>query len=383
MNRKKISFWTIFILLVSLLFWYTLVFAWNSLKIEFKSSNNIFLDSIDLNKTQVVLNSKSSEKDIAIIWDCWLTHRLITKKDYLYWYELRFLDKNCSKSKINVEFKVWDNSIKTTFNSNTNYSLYSDFLDYSDNFLKSNINNISKWIASLNSYKQYNPVVHKNLYDYKSKNRRLEELNYMYKFLSNILDKRSNKYIIPLKNWKISTISSKLPNAWRPYRESYTDWIHEWWDFDGNLWDTVYSIDDWIIVRVVDGFYFSDLDKIEKSNNLTSLDKKQNLDILRWKQVWVKTMKWDLAFYSHLDSVFWDISVGDTVMKWQPLGTIWITGVPDKNYNDYHLHIEVRKNPYTLNKAWNYNYDDYMSWDWYFKWKSEEYILENQNNIFE
>ncbi len=383
MNRKTISLWAAFVSITSLLFWYTLVFAWNSLKVEFKSSDNIFLDSIDLNKAQVILSSRSDEKDIKVTWDCWLTYRLVTKKDYLYWYELRFLDKNCDKSKLNVEFNVWDNSVKTSFDVNTNYSLYSKFLDYWDNYLKNNINNISKWIEALKWYQKYDSSIHKNPYDYNSKNRRLEELKYMQGFLINILEKRAKKYSIPLKNWEISTLSSKLPNAWRPYRESYTDWIHEWWDFDGSIWDTVYSIDDWIIVRVVDSFYFSDLDKIKRSDNLTDLEKKQNLDILRWKQVWLKTMKWDLAFYSHLDSVFWDISVWDTVMKWQPLGTIWITWVPDKNYSDYHLHIEVRENPYSPKMAWKYDYNDYMSWDWYFKWKSEEYILENQNKIFE
>jgi len=52
----------------------------------------------------------------------------------------------------------------------------------------------------------------------------------------------------------------------------------------------VIAIDDGIILRVVDGFLFEDLQKI-KRENLSHLDKLVNLDILRGNQVWLKTNK--------------------------------------------------------------------------------------------
>jgi hypothetical protein len=205
----------------------------------------------------------------------------------------------------------------------------------------------------------------------------------MHNFISDLLDKREQAYFIPIKWANLTTISSKLPNAPRPYRVDYTDWIHEWWDFDTIFWETVVSLDYWIVIRIVNDFVFSDLDKIKKWTDLSKNDKIKNLDILRWNQIWIKTMKWDIAFYSHLDKVYSNIKVWDMVFRWQALWSVWISWVPDKNYKDFHLHIELRKNPYNDNRKIPYSIDEYMSWDWYFKWKNEKYILENQYNIFQ
>jgi hypothetical protein len=50
-------------------------------------------------------------------------------------------------------------------------------------------------------------------------------------------------------------------------------------------------LDDGIIVRVVSEFEFEDLNKIVKKDDLTYDEELRNLDILRGKQVWLKTMK--------------------------------------------------------------------------------------------
>jgi murein DD-endopeptidase MepM/ murein hydrolase activator NlpD len=104
---------------------------------------------------------------------------------------------------------------------------------------------------------------------------------------------------------------------------------------------------------------------------------------LRGNQVWLKTSKWDLIFYSHLAEIENGLKEWQKVFEWQTLGTVGITGVPDKNYTDYHLHFELRKNPYDLKMAWKYTLQDYMNWDWYFKWKSAQYIQQNQYTIFQ
>jgi hypothetical protein len=40
------------------------------------------------------------------------------------------------------------------------------------------------------------------------------------------------------------------------------------------------------------------------------------------------------------------------------------------------------KNPKLRKKIGKYEIDDYLNWDWYFKEKSLEYVLENQNKVF-
>lgn len=176
---------------------------------------------------------------------------------------------------------------------------------------------------------------------------------------------------------------SKIPNAWRPYRKSYTDGIHHWWDVWHKLWEKVIAVDDWIIIRVVSDFEFYDLNKIKHWKNLTYDEKLRNLDILRWNQVWLKTSRWDVVFYSHLKDVNSSMKVGSTINKWDLIWTIGISGVPDKNYTDYHLHFTIHKNPYNIAKAGKYDIDNYMKWDWYFKWELNSAVFEWQKELFD
>ncbi|MCD5385396.1 M23 family metallopeptidase, partial [Candidatus Gracilibacteria bacterium] len=240
--------------------------------------------------------------------------------------------------------------------------------------LQSRVNKYSK-------YSKYNRDIDKNNYKYLRNNRLLKEAIYNLNLINNIIEKRSEKYLVPLSGHKISRELSKIPNAGRPYRADYTDGIHRGWDVDGKFGEEILAIDDGIIIRVVSDFKFSDLDKIKRGENLSDYDKLKNLDILRGNQVWLKTMKGDVIFFSHLDEIFTNIKVGTVVRKGQPIGTIGITGIPDKNYKDFHVHFAIQVNPRT--KIGEYDIDDYLNWDWLFKGKSVEYILKNIDNIFE
>jgi len=382
MNKKIISFWILLVSFFSIWFWYSLVFAWNLWEIEFKLSDKIFLDSFWLNKSKIIIKTKENLDNVIISWDCWITWKILEKSTNFYVFEVFFKESNCNKQNIKINFKSWDLSLDTNFNILSNVWLYSMYLDYSDEKLKKYLSNIDSWIIKLKTYELYNKNIHSSKYTFLSENRKLQELKYLREFIYDIIKKREEKYITPIKWASLTTVSSKLPNAWRPYRESYTNWVHEWWDFDTNFWETVVSIDYWVVIRVVDKFDYVDLDKLKITWDLTQADKIRNLDILRWKQVWLKTMKWDVAFYSHLDSIYSNIKVWDIVFKGQALWTVWITGVPDKNYTDYHLHIEIRKNPYIDTRKIPYSIDEYMKWNWYFKGESEKYILDNQYNIF-
>jgi len=381
MNKKIISFWVIFISFFSVVFWYSLVFAGSLWEIKFKLSNNLFLDSIKLNQSKIIIKSREDLTNVKISWECWIKWKISDINKNVYVFDVFVLDKSCNKNKIVVNFEKDNLKLTTYFNPTTSYELYSDFLDYSDEKLNNRLNIIDKGLKNLSYYEKYDKNSDDDFFEYLKNNRKLEELKYIKKFISNILEKRKDKYIVPI-NWsEISTQLNKLPNTWRPYRASYTDWIHHWWDFDSNFWDTVLSLDYWIVIRVVDEFTDYDFTRIKYWEDITEMDRLNNLDILRGKQVWIKTMKWDVAFYSHLDNIFGNIKEWAVVSRGQPLWTVWISGVPDKNYDDYHLHLPVHKNPY-LSKT-DYTVEDYIQWDWYFKWESSSYILENQNNIFE
>ena len=83
-----------------------------------------------------------------------------------------------------------------------------------------------------------------------------------------------------------------------------------------------------------------------------------------------------------VNQVYDNIQVWTMIKAWTEIGTVWKTWVPDKEYKDFHLHFEVRQNPYTSTKVWKNTVLDYMWWNWYFKWYDREYLLQNQYNIF-
>jgi hypothetical protein len=138
-----------------------------------------------------------------------------------------------------------------------------------------------------------------------------------------------------------------------------------------------------MVIRVVSGFRFEDLNRITYWEKLSEDQKIKNLDILRWNQIWLKTAKWDVVFYSHLQDIFPGIEEWKMVRKGQKVGTIGISWVPDKDYTDYHLHFPIHKNPYNIQMVGKYDYDDYMRWPWYFQSNSLYEVLELQNQVFE
>lgn len=381
MNKKNTTFWVLLVLLFSIIFGYSLVFAWWTGKIVFKLSNNIFTSNVKLNRNRLIIRSKENIEDVKIKWDCWVTGKFVNKNNNYYVFDIYVLNKKCDNKKIKVTFEKKDFTLTTVFNITKAYNLYSTLLDYSDKKFWKKVQFLEKSIKKLEKYRNYNENFRSDSFNFLKSNRRLLELEYMENFMSNIIEKRKNKYVVPVKWSPLPQKINKLPNAGRPYRDSYTDWIHHWWDFDANFWDNVVSLDDWIVIRVIDKFDNYDFSRIKYENNLSDMEKLKNLDILRGKQVWIKTMKWDVAFYSHLNNIFTGIEEWVVISKWQPLWTVWKTGVPDKNYSDYHLHIPIHKNPYIIEK--DYSLEDYFKWDWYFKGKTSSYILENQINIFE
>lgn len=380
MNKKTTILSIVSLLVFSLIFGYSLVFA-GSLKIDsaFVLSHNIFTDSAYLNNTTFVLKSGSDLSKQKITANCNFYSKMPEKKDNYYMYNIKFLDNSC-KWKI-FQVSTIDEQEKYLFSLNflTEFDILEKVLDRPSSdiekmkkTLENKIDNLKTSLGKENSY-----------YEKVKKQRMLQELNNSYFLMSRVLDKRKEKYIVPVAGKKLPTTPHKVPNTGRPYRSEYTDWVHHWWDIDGYYWEQVLSLDDGIIIRVVDEFDKQDFDKLVYGNNLTEEQELWNLDVLRGNQVWLKTMKWDVVFYSHLSNIFDNITPWSVVTKWQPIWEIGTSGVPGEGYNDYHLHFPVHKNPYNKPMGYKYSFEEYMKLDWYFKGESIDYVLSHQWEVFE
>jgi len=264
----------------------------------------------------------------------------------------------------------------------TEASIFETFTDYSDIKLQKIFTLMKRKVSK---YEQNFDITQEFTVETSKQQRRWNELNYSKNIVENIISKRAQKYLVPVDGYDIghSHAPNRIPNAGRPYRAWYTDGIHHGWDVGSKFGEEVISIDDGVVVRVVPEFEWSDFDRIVHGNSLTEEQKVKNLDILRWKQVWVKTSRWDIVLYSHLDDIYTHIVEWAVVRRGSPIGTIGATGVPDKNYTNYHLHFAIHKNPYNHSTAGTYGFDDYLHWDWYYKWLSLHEVLEKQSELFE
>lgn len=356
------------------------VSASNNIEVDFNLTKNIYLDSDELNTTYLVYKSSLSLSNYKLISECNIDSNFLQSNNNLYIFKVRYLNNNCTSKRIHLTSKKGDIVSTERLNIYSKKKLYNTFLDYNTSDLEKIQTKLNKKLLELNDYVSKNNK-NRNRSIIKKK-RKINEVIYISKIVEHIISKRKEKYAIPVK-WKlISSDPSKVPNAWRPYRSKITDWIHHWWDVYWSLEDKTISIDDALVIRIVRDFEYSDLSKLNKSYSLSDLDKAKNLDIYRWNQVWLKTMKWDVVFYSHLTDISKNIKEWKIISKWDFIWTTGITWVPDKNYKDYHLHFTIHKNPYISTKAWKYTIDDYLLWDWYFKWESISYVLENQKRIF-
>jgi len=366
---------TLFVFLwVSVVFWSNLVFESKILSVD-KLSNNIFLWSQNLKNNIVVFKSNLDLSNYSLTNSCNINSKFLWKKLNEYFFLVNY---NLSCKDSFVYLLDWEKIIswsKIKFNLFTKSKIFELFSDLSDKDLLT----IKEKLEKIDKMKQK----YKWSWFLKLKNDRfIEENKYKLSILNEILNLRKEKYLTPISWVTLPTRYSKIPNSPRPYRSSYTDWIHHWWDFDTNFWHDVRAIDSWVIVRIVSDFKFNDLNKIKKGKNLTYIDKLNNLDILRWNQIWLKTAKWDVVFYSHLSYISPDLKVWKMVTKGEIIWKVGISGVPDKNYKDYHMHLPIQKNPHIFSKAWKYNLIDYEKWDWYFKGKTYDYILKNQSKVF-
>lgn len=374
MKKFKILLSIILIIFLAIASGFILVFTnfWNP-KDEISSfSKNIFINDENLSKNILTIKSNDFPSLYKISWDCDATGKYLKSENKKHFFEVSFSDKNCDKKEISIKIKNFYKTLNYKFSLFKEFDLLNKFSDYPYEELEKLDISVKKEISNSKNL---------NFLSFE-KIRETQELAYFEKIFAQIKKSKKSKFSTPIKWYPKITRETKVPNSPRPYRESYTIWIHQWWDFDAKKWTPVYAIDDWIIIKVVNNFSENDFLKIKKDNPSFE-DKLKNLDILRGNQVWQKTLKWDIVFYSHFDEIPNNLKVWDIIKRWEKVGIIWASWVPEEWYSDFHLHIEVRKNPFNIKKAWNYSEMDFMSWDWYFKWETPAYVIEHQNEIFD
>lgn len=385
---KNIFFW-ILLLIGSIwgygwVFWSSFVFG---VDIEYMGtlSEDVYLDDTNLSKTVVVYKANVNLSDYSVLSTCAMSSRFIDRYKGIYFFELNFQNvTDCRDTDIslyNEGVSVWSDTTKIRLIS------YSDilqkYLDYPDQeleFLSGGLSIDMNKNEIYNNYRGKDRITH---YRYMLGQRKYQSAVYIKNIIDSILEARTIPYISPVPNDSISAHLSRIPNAARNYRAAYTDGIHHGWDISAALWAPTVALDDGIIVRVVADFDRRKFDDIRYGSDLSEEDKLKNLDILRGKQVWLKTMKGEVIFYSHLDDIAKGIAEGVYVTKNTELWTIGSTGVPGEDYKDYHLHFAIMENPYKIVNAGNYSFLDYMAWDWKLRGLSASEVIEKQKDIFE
>lgn len=368
-----------------LVFWGTMNFK-TDIKYVWSVAETVYVDHPSTAKNVVVFHSNIDISSGTVVSSCNIDESLYVAKYQKYYFFLLdySTDVWCRNEYISfsLEGEIFPGATgKLKLQSKE--TLLLKYLDYNDSYLKELKELYEEKKKKYSIYKNYSGqdiIKHYHLF---SGQRKYVEASYMQSLVSEILGARSKKYISPVPGSSLSIADSKIPNAPRPYRAAYTDGIHHGWDVAASFQDDTVALDDGIIVRIVENFDDSDFSRIEYADNLTEEQKQKNLDILRGKQVWLKTMKGEVVFYSHLDQVSADIQEGNFVKRGTFLGTVWVSGVPQADYSDYHLHFPIMKNPYNNMQAGSYDFWDYILWDWLAKGMNKEKTIQKTREVFQ
>jgi len=317
---------------------------------------------------------------------CEVSSRYLDSYKNLYFFEVDYgNDLDCNNWNVVLQLgeEIYGNTVHK-LNVTKGSIVFWKYLDYSDSQLEDVQDQLQYELDTNAIFKNYNNIdIAKNFKYYKGKNL-YNNAQLHSDLITLILEWRQEKYFTPVLGREFSTLATKLPNSARPYRSSYTDGVHYGFDIDWAFRDIAIALDTGLVVRVVDDFdNNSDFSRIVYGNNLSKNQELKNLDVLRGNQVWIKTLKWDVVFYSHLDIIDETIQEWILVKKWQKIGLTGVTWVPEDWYDDYHLHFEIYKNPYNILKAGTYDFGEYMLWNWLGKWMNNSQLIELTENTFE
>ena len=357
-------------------------YEWWNINLYWIAWNVIYPDDWHLKSTVIAYLSKADISNYSISSVCDVKSDFLNVNWDIYFFKVSFGNTSCKNPF--VYLSNWKNIFLNTVISLKIVSLFSlinEYTDLDDSYLhEMALENLSwlkySWDLAIRRWESLS-------FDRYTDIRKSFEHKYLLGVLNNIQQSREKKYLIPIVWMDLPKHINQLPNYSRSYRKWFTDWIHHWWDIKAPIEYPVVSVDDWIIIRIVRDFNYSDLSRINRSQSLTQDQQLTNLDMLRWNQVWLKTMKGDVVFYSHFKKVFNDIKVWDFISRWTPIWQVWISWVPSKNYKDYHLHFAIHKNPHDGINIWKQTLLEIMKWEWYFQWESFRNIVQDQTKIFE
>ncbi len=347
-------------------------------------NENIILWDWKLNSTLLLYTSKKELLVPKIVSSCIYNQKNILNLKwswtYIYWSLIK-IDEDCNDWKVYIW--NWDEIYKDSEYSLpilTRYEIIKRISDFTDAQISEK--KAFYEILNMQNLEKIRELEKKD--DINSRLRILRTRYYIwandYKSLliSDIQNKRANFWFTSPIKWKPLPIKKNLiPNALRPYRAKYTDWIHHWWDIFANRWTPVMAVWDWIIIRVVSDFNWTNFDKI-LWKDLNYKEKMHNLDIYRWNQVWLQTADWNVVIYSHLWNIY-NLKEWQIVSRWYLLWEVDKSWVPDKEYKDYHLHFEIQKNPHSGSE---YTKEDIMQWGFLWKDESFENIISLQTKLF-
>ncbi|MDD2486893.1 MAG: M23 family metallopeptidase [Candidatus Gracilibacteria bacterium] len=358
-----------------------------SSKILSSLNEHIIIGTEKLDSTIIAFRSGEDLLKPSIYSSCDMNQKIIYKNAFpsgnLYFIQIDFTDKSCDSDKIyikNGDIIYTDTEFKINI---TDYSKELErFLDYSDSDLKKEIkqSNVSMHELDNESFalkdksdigsraKRVSKIYSMNYSEFKS-----VTLEYIYKSRTGL------RYISPVKGKVIPTQKTLIPNAGRGYRKDVTDGIHHGYDILAPKGYPVQALGDGVIVKIKRDFAWGNFSRI-KRGNLNFDDKLENLDIYRGNQVWLKTLDGNITFYSHLGKISNDIYEGKVVKSGEYFGNIDKTGVPDREYKDFHLHFEIQLNPHIKDKV---NSElDILRWNWFGQGKKQDWILDEQKKIF-
>ncbi len=349
------------------------------------SGKALYLDVPHLANEILVYDANTNISAAKISSSCPITSKFLTSSKTLYFFEVDFSQAGeCKNGNIVLEL-AGEKIASSLFTLNIKSSITEllNYWDYSSEALRTLSTNLEKTQKKYAIYKNYKRQDIVKYYAYLQGQRRYFEAQQQYSVIQSILVGREKKYLSPVIERNISETFTKIPNSPRPYRADYTDGIHHGWDIGAPIGTDIVALDDGVIVRVVALFSPSDFSRIVYGNSLSDEQKLKNLDILRGRQIWLKTMKGDVVFYSHLDTVLGNIHEGMKVTRGEKMGTVGISWVPEEGYEDSHLHFEIAKNPYIFETAGTYDFGDYMAWPWATKGMNEAQTVQAQKDIFE
>ncbi|USN57740.1 MAG: hypothetical protein H6767_05115 [Candidatus Peribacteria bacterium] len=197
-------------------------------------SKYVFLDSDTLNSTIISYTSNRSLEAYTLHSSCNTRSRYLSENGGVYYFKIEYVDDLCTNPYVYLSYQGG-------ILSNTQLTLslirQGELVDYFGDFPEEELVKVStvynRMITSLQLFKTIDTsLVTDDAYGYLEKHRKYHEYVYRDQVLRSVLTGRQEAYISPVPGYQISEKTNKIPNAGRPYRNSYTDGIHHGWDID-------------------------------------------------------------------------------------------------------------------------------------------------------